>query len=61
MNPKGTEMYDYEFCGTHEGANGFYHERTVDLPTGALGAPQQIFAWGTNTLGNPDSVQIIKT
>jgi len=61
MNAQGTELYDYEFCGTHEGANGFYHERTVEPQTGALGAPKQIFAWGTNTLANPDSVQIIKS
>jgi hypothetical protein len=60
MNAKGTEIYDYEFCGTHEGENGFYHERTVDPLTGALGAPQQIFAWFVDTDANPDSVQIIK-
>jgi hypothetical protein len=59
MNANGTEIYDYEFCGTHEGANGFYHERTVNPQTGALGAPQQIFYW--STLGNQDSVQIIKS
>jgi len=60
MNGKGTEIYDYEFCGTHEGQNGFYHERTVDPQTGALGAPQQIFAWSVDSIGNPDSVQFIK-
>jgi hypothetical protein len=60
MNPRGTEIYDYEFCGTHEGANGFYHERTVNPQTGAMGAPDRIFAWGVDTDGNPDSVQIIK-
>jgi hypothetical protein len=38
----------------------FYHERAVDPQTGALGAPEQIFAWYTDTDGNPDSVQIIK-
>jgi len=60
MNARDTEMYDYEFCATHEGANGFYHERTVSPQTGALGAPQQIFAWSADTDGNPDSVQIVK-
>lgn len=60
MKPNGTEIYDYEFCSTHAGANGFYHERTVNPETGALGAPQQIFAWSTNTFANPDSVQIVK-
>jgi hypothetical protein len=60
MNAQDTEIYDYEFCGTHEGANGFYHKRTVDAQTGALGTPQQIFAWGTDTDAYPDSVQFIK-
>jgi hypothetical protein len=60
MNGKGTKIYDYEFCGTHEGQEGFYHERTVDPQTGALGAPQQIFDWSVDSIGNPDSVQIIK-
>jgi len=60
MNAKGTEIYDYEFCGTHEGANGFYHERTVDPQTGALGAPQQVFYWTVDSIGNPDAVQFIK-
>ncbi len=60
MNPNDTELYDYEFCGTHEGANGFYHERTVDPHTGALGAAQQIFYWTIGGIGYPDSVQIIK-
>jgi DNA-binding beta-propeller fold protein YncE len=60
MSAKGTEIYDYEFCATHEGANGFYHERTVNPQTGALGAPQQIFAWGIDPIGNPSSVQFIK-
>jgi len=60
MKPNGTEIYDNEFCGTHEGAEGFYHERTVNPQTGALGAPQQIFAWSIDTDANPDSVQIIK-
>ncbi len=60
MNGRGTEIYDYEFCGTHEGQNGFYHERTVDPHTGALGAPQQIFTWSADSIGNSDSVQIIK-
>jgi hypothetical protein len=44
MNDKGTEIYDYESCGTHGGSNGYYHERTVNPQTGALGAPEQIFA-----------------
>lgn len=60
MNAKGTKMFDDEFCGTHGGENGFYHERTVDTETGALGAPEQIFAWYVDTDGNSDSVQIIK-
>jgi hypothetical protein len=60
MNPEGTRIYDNEFCGTHEGANGFYHERTVNPQTGALGAPQQIFYWSIDTFANPDSVQIVK-
>jgi hypothetical protein len=60
MNANGTEIYDYEFCGTHEGTNGFYHERTVDPQTGALGAPQQIFAYSVSTFPLPDSVQIVK-
>jgi hypothetical protein len=60
MKAKGTKIYDNEFCGTHEGAEGFYHERTVDPQTGALGAPQQIFAWSVDTDAYPDSVQIIK-
>jgi len=60
MNGKGTEIYDYEFCGTHEGQDSFYHERTVDPQTWALGAPQQIFAWSVDSIGNPDSVQLIK-
>ncbi|MGA7399036.1 MAG: hypothetical protein WCC99_00585 [Candidatus Sulfotelmatobacter sp.] len=60
MNAKGTEIYDYEFCGTHGGSNGFYHERTVNPQTGALGAPEQIFAYSVSTFPLPDSVQIIK-
>ena len=60
MNGKGTTIYDYEFCGTHEGLNGFYNERTVDPQTGAMGAPKQIFAWSVGSIGAPDSVQIIK-
>jgi 6-phosphogluconolactonase (cycloisomerase 2 family) len=60
MNVNGTEIYDFDWCGTHEGENGFYDERTVNPHTGALGAPQQIFAWGVDSIGNPDSVQIIK-
>jgi hypothetical protein len=60
MNANGTKLFDYEFCGTHEGENGFYHERTVDPQTGTLEAPQQIFAWSVDSIGNPDSVQIIK-
>jgi hypothetical protein len=60
MSAQGTEIYDYEFCGTHEGAEGIYHERTVNPQTGALGAPQQVFAWGVGTIGNPSSVQFIK-
>ncbi len=60
MNADGTEIYDYEFCGTHEGENGFYHERTADPQTGALGAPQQIFSWTVGSIGAPESVQIIK-
>ncbi len=60
MNANGTKIFDYESCATHEGANGFYHERTVDPQTGALGAPQQIFYWSVDTDGNPDSVQFIK-
>ena len=59
MNDSATELYDYESCGTHEGANGFYHERTVDPTTGTLGAPYQIFSWGTDTDAFPNSVQII--
>ena len=61
MNANGTELYDYEFCGTHEGINGFYHERTVNPQTGALGAPQQIFSYGVGMIGYPDSVQIVKS
>lgn len=60
MNAHGTEIYDFEWCGTHEGENGFYHERTVDPQTGALGAPQQIFYWTVGSIGYPESVQIIK-
>jgi hypothetical protein len=60
MNPKGTEIYDYESCGTHGGSNGFYHERTANPQTGALGAPQQIFAYSLATFPLPDSVQIVK-
>jgi hypothetical protein len=60
MNANGTEIYDFERCGTHEGENGFYHERTVDPQTGALGAPQQIFSWTVGSIGNPESVQIMK-
>jgi hypothetical protein len=60
MNANGTKIYDDEFCGTHEGTNGFYHERTVDPQTGALGAPQQVFAYSVDTFPLPDSVQIIK-
>lgn len=59
MNAKGTKIYDDVFCGTHEGQNGLNHERTVDQ-SGALGAPQQIFQWSVDSIGNPDSVQIIK-
>jgi hypothetical protein len=60
MKANGTEIYDNEFCGTHGGTNGFYHERTVNPLTGALGASQQIFDYSVNTFANPDSVQIIK-
>jgi hypothetical protein len=60
MNGKGTMLYDNEFCGTHEGDEGFFHERTVDPQTGALGAPEQIFTWGIDTDAYPDSVQIVK-
>jgi hypothetical protein len=60
MKANGTEIYDYESCGTHEGSNGFYHERTANPQTGALGAPQQIFAYSVSTFPLPDSVQIIK-
>jgi len=60
MNPKATEIYDYESCGTHGGSNGFYHERTVNPQTGALGAPQQIFSYSVSTFPLPDSVQIVK-
>jgi hypothetical protein len=60
MNSNGTRIYDNEFCGTHEGAAGFFHERTVDPQTGALGPPEQIFTWSVGTIGDPDSVQIIK-
>jgi hypothetical protein len=60
MNVRGTKIFDYEFCGTHAGQNGFYHERAVDPQTGSLGAPQQIFDWTVDSIGNPDSVQIIQ-
>jgi hypothetical protein len=60
MNVRGTKIFDYDFCGTHEGANGFYDERTVDPQTGALGAPQQIFSWTVGMIGDPESVQIIQ-
>jgi hypothetical protein len=60
MNVRGTKIFDYEFCGTHAGQNGFYHERAVDPQTGALGAPQQIFSWTVGSIGNPESVQIIQ-
>jgi WD40 repeat protein len=60
MNANGTQIYDYEFCGTREGSNGFYHERTVDPQTGALGAPEQIFAYSVDTFPLPDSVQVVK-
>ena len=60
MNAKGTEIYDFDWCGTHEGENGFYNERAVDPLTGALGPPQQIFQWSVDPIGNADSVQIIK-
>jgi len=60
MNARGTEIYDFDWCSTHEGENGFYDERTVDPQTGALGAPQQIFAWSVDSIGNPDSIQFIK-
>lgn len=60
MNAKGTKIYDDEFCGTHEGQKGSDDERTVNPQTGALGAPQQIFQWSTDSIGSPDSVQFIK-
>ena len=60
MNGNSTEIYDDEFCGTHEGQNGSNHERTVNPQTGVLGAPQQIFSWSADSIGNPDSVQTIK-
>ena len=60
MNPQGTLIYDNEFCGTHEGQNGIYDERTVNPHTGSLGAPEQIFTWSVDSIGNPESVQIIK-
>ena len=59
MNTKGTKIFDNESCGTHEGDIRFYHERTVDPQTGALGAPGQIFTWSIDTDAT-DSVQIIK-
>ena len=60
MNANGTEIYDYVFCGTHDGANGTYDERSVNPSTGALGAAQQILSWSTDTDGSPDSVQLVK-
>jgi len=60
MNAKGTMLYDNEFCGTHGGDEGFFHERTVDPQTGDLGAPAQIFTWSIDTDASPDSVQVIK-
>ncbi len=60
MNARGTTIFDYESCLTHEGENGFYDERTVDPQTGALGTPQQIFSWTVGSIGAPESVQIIQ-
>jgi hypothetical protein len=60
MSAKGTEIYDYVFCGTHEGANGTYDQRSVDPTTGALGFAQQLLTWSVGTIGNPNSVQFVK-
>jgi|HubBroStandDraft_4_1064222.scaffolds.fasta_scaffold69745_2 hypothetical protein len=60
VNAKGTKMYDYEFCGTREGTNGYYNEITVIPQTGALGTPQQIFAYSVDSFPLPDSVQVVK-
>jgi len=60
MNAKGTDMYDYEFCGTREGTNGYYNEIAVNPQTGGLGALQQIFAYSVDSFPLPDSVQIVK-
>ena len=60
MNATGTELYDDEFCGTHEGEDGYNHQRTVDPQTGALGEPQQIFVWSVDPIGYRDSVKIMK-
>jgi hypothetical protein len=60
MHEKGTAIYDYVSCSTHAGANGTYDERDVNPTTGALGPPQQILTWSTNTFANPDSVQLAR-
>lgn len=60
MNPNGTEIYDYVFCGTHDGENGTYDQRTVDPSTGALGQPQQLLQWFVDTDSLSDSVQFVK-
>ncbi len=59
MNANGTDLYDDEFCGTHEGINGFYHQWTVNPQTGALSAQQQIYSYSVDTIGGPASVQFV--
>ena len=58
MKSDGTEIYDFDWCGTHEGENAFYDQRTVNSQSGALGSPQPIFSW--SSLGFPESVQFVK-
>jgi hypothetical protein len=52
FNSTGSKLYDEVDCGTHEGPQLTYYERTVNSTTGALGPDVQIYSWSTYLWGN---------